>query len=55
MLGGSYRPPCHIQWYDFSKVLGCNPESDCQTLRWCSWPWVPLGAGQCLASSGLSV
>lgn len=24
-----------------------NPQSNCQTIRWCSGPWVPPGAGQC--------
>ena len=51
ILGGSHKHPRASQRYpDCSLVPGLNPQTHCQTLRWCSGPWVPPGAGQCPAS-----
>ena len=38
---------------DCCLIVRCNPQSHCQTLRWCSGPWVPSSAAQCPGSCGV--
>lgn len=46
-LWGPHRPPCVRQ-----SCLYCwwDPQTHCQTICWYSWPWIPSGAWQSLAS-----
>lgn len=47
ILWGPHRPPCVRQ-----SCLYCwwDPQTHCQTICWYSWPWIPSGAWQSLAS-----